>query len=170
MFKKILFILLGIIVALLAVFLVIGLVSPTYNDTVSVTVNAPASKTFAVFNNPENMGKWMGSFKSIRNISGAENEPGSKWELIFDENGSDLVMIETVTAFEQDKLFAFEIDDSFAKFNISIRFEENNGQTTITETTQGEGKSLPAKSMIAIVKGRIKKQKQEMYDKLKTLV
>jgi len=170
MFKKIIFILLGIIAAAIIGFIVIGFVKPTYEGTVTVTVNAPVSKTFAVFNDTTNMSKWMNTFKSIKNISGEKNEVGSKWELRYDENGRELVINETVTAFEQDKLFAFDMEDEFAKFHVEIRFEEVNGQTIIWQTSTGAGKGMAAKSMIAIMSGGIQKQQQEMYEKLKTLV
>ncbi len=170
MFKKIIFIVLGIIVAVIVGFIVMGVVKPTYEGTVTVTVNAPVSKTFAVFNDTANLRKWMNNFKSIKNISGEENEVGSKWELRYDENGRDLVITETVTAFEQDKLFGFDMEDEFAKFHIDIRFEESNGKTVIWQTSTGAGKGMAAKSMIAIMSGGIEKQQQEMYDKLKTLV
>ena len=99
MFKKIIFILLGIILALIIGFIAIGFIKPTYEGGVSVTVNAPVSTTFEYFNNPDNMAKWMDNFKSIENISGEKNQVGSKWKLVYDENGKDLVMTETVTAF-----------------------------------------------------------------------
>ena len=170
MFKKILFILLGAVVAAIAGFFIIGLVKPKYEGTVSIVVNAPASKTFAVFNDTANMRKWQPTFIKMENISGAANEPGSKWRLFYDEHGRELVMTETVTAFEQDKLFAFTLEDEFANFQIEIRFEENNGQTTITQTDRGEGNSLSAKSMIALMGGSIRKHQLEMYTRLKELV
>lgn len=170
MFKKIIFILLGIIVAIIVGFLAMGFLNPTHENSVSVTVNAPVSKSYSVFRNPDNMGKWMDNFKSFKNVSGGDNEVGSKWEIVFDENGRDLVMVETVTAIEHDKLFAFDVEDSFAKFHIEIKFEEVNGQTVITQNTTGAGESIAAKSMMAIMKGQINKQNEKMYNRLKTLI
>lgn len=170
MFKKIIFILLGVIAALIIGFVAIGYVKPEYRGSVSVTVNAPVSKTFAVFNDTANMHKWMNNFKSINNISGAKNEVGSKWAITYNENGRDLVITETITAYEPEKLFAFDMEDEFAKFQIEIHFEEVNGQTVIKQTSKGAGKNIPARSMIALVSGSIEKQQQEMYNKLKTLV
>jgi uncharacterized membrane protein len=170
MFKKILFILLGIITTLIIGFIAIGFIKPVCKTQTSVTVNAPASKTFAIFNDTANMRVWMDNYKSIKHISGEKNEVGSKWELRFDENGRDMVIMETITAFEQDKLFAFEFEDEFAKFNVEIHFDEANGQTVISQTSTGEGKGMAARSMIAIMSGAIEKQQTGMYNKLKALV
>jgi uncharacterized membrane protein len=170
MVKKIVLVVLAVLVVLIAGFLVIGYLKPVYNGTVSVTVNAPVSKTFAVFNDVDNMGKWMNNFKGIKNISGEKNEVGSKWQMSFDENGRSLLITETVTAFEQDKHFAFNMDDDFASFKVDIRFEEKNGQTIITQTSEGGGKGVISRSLIALMGGRIQKQQVEMYDKLKALV
>ena len=172
MLKKTLLILLGIIAALILGFIAIGFIKPTYEGGVNVTVNAPVSTTFAYFNNTDNMAKWMDNFKGIENISGEKNQVGSKWKLVYDENGSDFVMTETLTAFEQDKLFAFDMEDEYFKMHIEIRFEEKDGKTIITQIDKGEGKNLPARSMVAIMGtlGLMQKQQQGMYNKLKDLV
>jgi uncharacterized membrane protein len=170
MFKKILFISLGVIVALIAGFIIIGFVKPTCHTANSVTVNAPASHAFAVFNDTANMRFWMDNFKRVENISGENDRVGSKWKLVFDEHGSDLVMVETITAYEEGKLFAFELDDEFANFQIVVRFDEVNGQTIISQTSDGEGKNMAARSMIALMRGMMEKQQIEMYNRLKELI
>lgn len=172
MLKKIIFILLGIIGTFIISFIAIGLIKPTYEGGITVTVNAPVSTTFAVFNDTANMRKWMDNFKRIENISGNQNQVGSKWKLVYDENGRDLVMTETVTAFEQDKLFAFDMEDEYYKMHIEIRFEEKDGKTIITQVDKGEGKNIPARSFVAIMGslGLMQKQQQGMYNKLKTLI
>ena len=170
MIKKILLALLAIIVVAVVGVLAMGFLKPTYKGTVSVTVNAPAAKTFAVFNNTDNMGKWMNGFKGIENVSGEKNQVGSKWKLHFTENGREMVIDETVTEFEQDKHFGFDMEDAFAKFHVDVRFEEQNGQTVISQTSEGAGKGIIARSMIAIMSGSVQSQQNEMYGKLKTLV
>ncbi len=170
MLKKILIGIAAVIAVLIIGFILAGVIKPVYNGNLSVTVNAPASKTFEVFNNPDNMGKWMNHFKSIKNISGGKNEVGSKWQITFDENGRDLVMNETVTAFEQDKHFAFDMEDEFASFHIDITFDEINGQTVISQTSTGAGKGIMSRSMIALMSSAIAKQQVEMYNRLKALV
>lgn len=172
MLKKILFTLLGIIGALIIGFIAIGLIKPTYEGGITVTVNAPVATTFAVFNDTASMRKWMDNFKRIENISGDQNQVGSKWKLVYDENGRDLVMTETITAFEQDKLFAFDMEDEYYKMHIEIRFEEKDGKTIITQVDKGEGKNIPARSMVAIMGslGLMQKQQQGMYNKLKDLI
>ena len=50
--------------------------------------------------------------------------------------------------------------------------EEKDGKTTITQVDKGEGKNLPARSMVAIMGslGLMQKQQQGMYNKLKDQV
>lgn len=169
MLKKTLLIILAIVVVLAVGFIAAGFIKPEYKGTVSVTVNAPVAKTFAVFNNPDNMSKWMDNFIRIENVSGEKNQVGSKWKMHFTENGRELVINETVTDFEQDKHFGFDMEDVFARFHIDIRFEENNGQTIITQTSTGAGNGVMARSMIALMSSQIQKQQQGMYTKLKAL-
>jgi len=91
-------------------------------------------------------------------------------KLVIAENGREFAMTETITAFEQDKLFAFDMEDEFADFHVEIRFEEVNGQTIISQTSDGKGKGMAARSLIAIMTGQIEKQQIGMYNKLKTLI
>lgn len=170
MFKKIIFIVLGVIGALIIGFIVIGFVKPDCHTACSVTVNAPASTAFAVFNDTANMHIWMDNYKRMEHISGEKNQVGSKSKLVIDENGRELAMTETITAFEQDKLFAFDMEDEFADFHVEVRFEEVNGQTIISQTSDGKGKGMAARSLIAIMSGQIEKQQLGMYNKLKTLI
>jgi glycosyltransferase involved in cell wall biosynthesis len=77
-------------------------------------------------------------------------------------------MVETVLAFEENKLFAFNIKDQFADFDLEITFEEKNGKTIITEVNK-EGKDLGifSKVMVTLFSSSIKKQKELMLRRLR---
>ncbi len=159
----------------LLVFLGIGMFAPDYVETVSVEIDAPLAKTWAIFNDPANMEKWMSTdqmkFESIELISGKENEVGSKYKLVMTDRGNRVEMIETVMAYEFQKRFAFNLKDDFADFNLDISFKEDNGKTIVTEVNSG-GIELPffSKVMVYMFRGMIKAQKEEMYGQLKELV
>ena len=101
---------LGILVFLVLAFLTLGMLNPVLEYESRTQVEASVEHTFAVFNNPDRIGEWQEGFKSIENISGGDNKVGSKWRLIFEEDGEVMEIIEEVLAFEENELFAFTMD------------------------------------------------------------
>ena len=84
---KVLRYILGLIVLLLIAFFTLGFLNPEISYETRTEIQASVEETFAVFNDPERMGEWLVGFHSMENISGNDNEVGSKWKLRFEENG-----------------------------------------------------------------------------------
>lgn len=108
---KILKYILGIIAALVVIFFMIGVFVSTFTYENKVEVNAPVEKAWAVFTDESRMGEWLTGLKSIETISGNPGEVGSIYRLVFVQNGEEMVMTEEVTAFQQNELFAFNLDN-----------------------------------------------------------
>jgi uncharacterized membrane protein len=167
MIQRILLILLGIVVILVAAVVIIGWMNPTYSETLTVEVNAPADKTFAIFNEPKTMGEWLEGFVSMEVLEGDYNELGAKYKLTFEENGKPFSMIETITKFEENESIGFDLTDEHGgDFHMEITFVESDGKTTISETMTGSSNSVFGNAMMALMKGRINKQKTGWYEKL----
>ena len=120
------------------------------------------------------MGEWLGSdqmqFKSIENIQGGPKEIGSQWKLVYETKGREIEMIETVTDYVENKRFAFDIEDTFARFQITMDFHADDNGTVMTEHTKGAGKSLAARAMLLFFAKSAEKTKRKMYEKLKNLI
>ena len=162
----------GIIVALLVVvFLAVGLVTPEFSYESKVTVNAPAEFAFEVFMDGSKMKEWISSLESIENISGAEREIGSKWKLTFDENGEKIEILETATAYEPNKRYAFDVETEPFLGNIDIRFTALDSMTTeIKAVSFMSGKNILWKSVLALSKSTIEERSQEQYETLKNVI
>lgn len=65
--------------------------------TVDIVINKPIDEVIALFDNPENMSKWMEGLQSFEHLSGTPGEPGAKSKLVFNTGGRRMEMIETVT-------------------------------------------------------------------------
>ncbi|MDX1685024.1 MAG: SRPBCC family protein [Saprospiraceae bacterium] len=170
MIRKILYWVLGIIGALAAIIIVIGLLNPTYEDQVSVSIDAPVEKAFAIFQDSQYMRDWIPGYKSSEIIDGEELRVGSKYKLTFEEGSREFTMVETITDYIPDEKFGFDLDDDYGKFHVDVTFEEKDGKTKVTETMTGASKGIIGKAMMALMKGSIKNQKQEMYNDLASLV
>lgn len=160
----------GILAAIVVIFFLIGVFVPTFTYVSRIEVNAPVEHAWAVFNDESRVGEWMTGFKSIETISGNPNEVGSKFRLVFEEDGKEIVMTETMTAFEPHERFAFDLVNEVMNVNVDIRFASSGGKTEITATSLVDGNNIFWKSLLPLFKSGFEDRSQEMYDKLKTLI
>jgi hypothetical protein len=65
--------------------------------TTEIEINQPIDKVIALFDNPENMSKWMQGLQSFEHLSGTPGQVGAKSLLRFKMGKRDLEMIETIT-------------------------------------------------------------------------
>ena len=65
--------------------------------TNEIEINKPIKKVIELFDNPDNMGKWMEGLQSFEHISGTPGKPGAKSKLKFLHKGRAMELIETVT-------------------------------------------------------------------------
>jgi uncharacterized membrane protein len=168
--KKFLKYFLIVIVLIVVVFLSLGLLFPSHEYTIPVTVNAPVEKTFAVFNDTTKLKEWLTRLKAMENISGKLHEAGSKWKIVFDDHGSEISMTETITAFKENELVSFDIENDFIKSTNEVRFVPKGNATEVIAHVHYSGTGIFQKSILALFSGMVKKQQEESYNLLKQVV
>ena len=91
-----------------------------------------ASRDFvwATFDNPDNLSRWQPTLESFTHKSGEPGQPGAISELVYDENGSKVVMTETVTERQQPNFMAGIYDNRWTKTLIVNHFEAIDDNTT----------------------------------------
>ncbi len=62
-----------------------------------IIIDKPRDEVIALFDNVENMKKWMVGLKSFEAISGEPGQEGAKSHLVFEQNGRTIEMVETIT-------------------------------------------------------------------------
>ena len=62
-----------------------------------IDIDAPVEVVWAAFDSPDNTGRWMRNLDSITTTSGEPGQPGTITELVFDENGREVILKQTVT-------------------------------------------------------------------------
>ena len=78
-----------------------------------------------------------------------------------------MVIMEEVTAFQENELFAFTLDAYPLISDVEVKFTGDESKTEITATNHVEGKNLLWKGMLRIMKSMLANRWQEQYDKLK---
>lgn len=66
--------------------------------SVSITIDKPVNEVVALFDNVDNMKKWMDGLESFEPLDGTPGEVGAKSRLRFKMGKREIEMIETITA------------------------------------------------------------------------
>ncbi len=66
--------------------------------SVSITIDKPVDEVIALFDNVDNMKKWMDGLESYKSISGTAGEVGAKSRMEFKMGKREIKMVETITA------------------------------------------------------------------------
>lgn len=64
--------------------------------TSEIIIEKPVEEVVSLFDNPDNLDKWMEGLQSIEHLSGTPGEPGSTCRLVFQMGKRRIEMIETV--------------------------------------------------------------------------
>ena len=158
------------ILILVVIFVLIGVFVPSFSYQNNVSVQAPLNKTFTVFNDETRMGEWLTGFRSIETIRGKRNDVGSKNRLVVFGHGKEIVMTEEMTAFKENELFAFNLDNDVMLADVDIKFSGDSTRSEIRVNTVVHGKNMFWKSLLPLFKSNMTKQSQADYEKLKTII
>jgi uncharacterized membrane protein len=61
-------------------------------------INQPVNKVIELFDDSDNLPKWMEGLQSFEHLSGTQGQPGAKSRLVFIINGKQFELFETITA------------------------------------------------------------------------
>ena len=166
-FFKLFFIGLGV---LFIVFLSFGFFKPVIAYRNSIVVDVSPEEAFQVFLDSSNMKLWITGLSRIDFVEGQMNSVGSKWKLILDQEGAHYEMLETMTAFEPNRRFAFLLVNEVLTTDVDIRFTPSQQGTIITADNIVKGKNLQWHSLFVVLSSSLKNQSQGMYDNLKLVI
>lgn len=138
--------------------------------TTVVYIDAPMEAVFDYLVKPELSKKWLDGMKEITLIEGSEMQPGSKYRIVFEENGREIPMTETIVRYVENERFTFDLETDMVSANVDIFLYPEGGQTRVTEVNTYRGNSFMARAMTGMFKRSQKLRQQAMYDKLKTVV
>ena len=95
-----------------------------------ITIDADRATVWREFDNTDNLGKWQPTLKSFTHRSGTPGEPGAVSELIYDENGREVTMTETMTEKREPDFMAGTYDSAWSRVTIVNHFEAAGDKQT----------------------------------------
>ena len=158
------------VVVLVALFLIVGLMTPSVYYESEVVVSKSAEETWAVMSDEAKLYKWIEGFKRNELVSGTPNTVGAVTRVYVEDNGQEMSMLETITKIVPNEVMAMNFSMDFMEMDYELNLKEENGQTVITTKSTTMGNGLFAKSMIAFMKGSMKEQEMKNMNMLKQTV
>ncbi|MCB0278184.1 MAG: SRPBCC family protein [Calditrichaeota bacterium] len=160
-----------VIIALLVIFLLIGVFVPQFSYRSKITVNKPVEHAFAVFTNPDLMSNWMLGLQSIETVEGEPETVGSKFKFSFVQNGEHIEIVETITEFVKNHKYSIDIDAEpmIAHTEISFNAIDSN-QTEIIADTEVNGKNMLWRSVLALSQSYFQENSDIQYQQLADLI
>lgn len=159
-----------VILLLLVIFFGRGLLTPHIEYDSQITVAKSASEAWAVMGDETKLSQWLKGFIKTELVSGTANTVGAVSNIYVEDNGQEMIMKETITAFEPGKHMGMNFSIDFMDMDYKLLFSENDDKTQIKTTTRTMGNGLFAKSMISFMQGSMKSQEDENLKNLKKLI
>ena len=105
------------------------------NYTQEIKIDRPIDEVVALFDNPDNLYKWMEGLQSYEHLSGVPGQPGAKAKLEFKMGKREIKMIETITQNNLPEIFSATYEAKGVFNIIRNKFVELPGDHTkyITE-------------------------------------
>ncbi len=151
-------------------FIAYGYFSPAIDHTAKEEVNAPLDKCWGFFKKVHRMDEWISGFKKIEIIEGFPNRPGSKFRVILEKDGEEISLVQTVIAYEEGKVFSFNMENDQVFGHTEISFEHEDGKTYIDYRQILKGTNALYNAVINIQEGQFVDQQNKDLHKLRLLI
>tara|TARA_B110000046_G_scaffold185984_2_gene231027 strand:- start:5786 stop:6301 length:516 start_codon:yes stop_codon:yes gene_type:complete len=160
-------IILGIITAIVVVFLATGLIIKETSYVTQVSVNKSVEVVFETFNNSENIKNWVPEVKSFDVVNENIGKTGSVYKMVVENQGQEIVMTQKIIAFvKNEKVTLFFDAENMLKRDDYV-FVEKNGITTITLNSSCQSESYLMACMFPFFKGTFQEQDQTYLNNFK---
>jgi uncharacterized membrane protein len=138
--------------------------------TSEIVINKPIEKVVELFDNPENMGKWMEGLLSFEHLSGKQGQPGAKSRLKFKMGKREIEMIETIVTRNLPDEFTGTYEAQGVYNLVKNRFVKiSDNKTKYLSETEFQFKGL-MKLMGLLMPGAFRKQSMKYLSDFKNFV
>ncbi len=135
--------------------------------SVEIEINKPVDEVVKLFDNQENMDKWMEGLQSFELISGEPGQPGAKSRLKFKMGKRDIEMIETITEHNLPDLLTATYEAQGVYNKVKNKFQTIDGNRTKYITEQEFRFKGIMRLMAAFMPGAFKKQSMKYLNDFK---
>lgn len=95
-----------------------------------ISIDADLATVWKMFDDPDNMMKWQPTLRSFTHQSGTPGQPDAISELVYDENGREVIMTETITARREPDFLGGTYESKWANVAIVNHFAKTGDDQT----------------------------------------
>ena len=134
-----------------------------------IIIDADQQTVWATFDNTTNMKAWQPTLESFTRKSGEDGQPGAVAELVYDENGRKVTLVETVTERREPHFMAGTYESDAGNALIVNHFEDaGDGKTRWTMYGNHTFKGI-FRLLGLFVAGSIRRRNEAMMNNFKLL-
>lgn len=135
----------------------------------SIEIDLPREKVVELFDNSDNMKHWQDGFVSFEHLSGEAGKVGAKSRILYNNNGREMELIETITVNNLPDEFSGIYVHKHMTNSMVNKFEwlaaSKTRWTAEIEYTQLNGMMI--KMMVFLMPGMFRKQTQKWLNQFK---
>lgn len=135
--------------------------------TCEIEIERPLDKVVALFEDPDNLMKWMPGLVGMEHLSGEPGKPGSKSRIRFDMNGRKMEMTETLVERDLPRIFHATYETTGVFNTLRYRFEGLENATRCISEDEFKFTNLPMKLMGFFLAGAFRKQTMKHLEAFK---
>ena len=163
--------LLGVIALLAAIFFINGMITPSISYSSEISVDKPLNEAWAVMNDDSKISQWLKGIKSVEHVSGEKGTPGAVMKYVFEENGQESEVVETLKEIRKNEYVAMDFAmEGAMDMAYQVHFSEKDGKTNIKSETVAQGQGMFMKSMLSFMTSTMQAQEDEDMSNLKKLI
>lgn len=135
-----------------------------------ILINADIDSAWATFVDPDNLRHWQPTLRSVALKSGTATEPAAVSELVFDEDGREVVMTQTITEKRAPDFMAVEYDSAWSRVVVVNHFRSlDDGRTLWTVYSRHRFKGM-MRVMALFIRKAIRERNDDWLQRFKLLV
>lgn len=161
-------IILGIVSALVVIFLLTGVVITEVTYTAEIEIDKPINEVFENVANVDLMKKWLPDIKSIEAIEEKPGIIGSTYTVIAINNGQEMKMVQKITAYIPNQKITYQFDSAQMIKTDDFNFIANGNKTKIVQNCSVNSKSYMTACLFPYFKGTFKELSLGYMNQLKT--
>lgn len=135
-----------------------------------IEIDAGIDDVWAAATNPDNVTRWMENLVEFRHKSGELGQPGAKADLVFDENGKEVILHETLTERRDPNFLAVTLEADHGTINVVNHFEAiDESRTRYTSWCRTSFNGF-LRFMAIFMRGAIRKRTEGDMERFKLMV
>lgn len=147
-----------------------GLIQPEQEIEFEMEINKPVMQVYTNLLNPLIAQDWMVGLQSVEQVSGIPGFPGSELDLVFEENGEQMILHERFVKNIPGKGFTIDYSGDVMEGTIETTLEKSDGGTILHFKNNYAGNNFFWRSMMVFFSGQIEQRNRENYERFKKLV